>query len=510
MKRALISVYDKTNIIEFAQGLVTLGWEIISTGGTKQLLEDSGVLVTSIEEVTNFPEILGGRVKTLNPYIHGGILYRRGLASDVETIQEQGIGSIDMVVNTLYPFEETVAKDPENLANIIENIDIGGPSMIRAAAKNYQDVIIITNPEDYTGVLDQLATGDLGIAERQRLAAKAFRQTAFYDAMIAEFFTQQSGETFPELLTQAYHQEETLRYGENPHQEAVYYKKPLNQTYHLEQLHGKQISYNNYNDMRATIELVNEFQEPVCVAVKHANPCGVAIGETPAEAYRKAYECDPVSIYGGIIGFNREIDQAAAELLSQLFIEIVIAPGYTDVALEILTRKEAIRLVVCPNLGDLAVSHLVTKETVDGVLVQERDRGLYAVEYSESGAELKSSRTVTMAEMADLEFAWKVAKHCDSNAMVVARNGQTLGLGHGEVRRVWALENALKRSEFDLKDAVVASDGFFFEDTMDTLHEYGIKAIMQPGGSIQDPKVIDAADKYNIALLFTGMRHFKH
>lgn len=506
MKRALISVYDKNGIVEFAQKLDQLGWEIISTGGTKSLLEEAGIKVVAVEEVTHSPEILEGRVKTLHPHIHGGILFNRDITSHQETVDEMGIRAIDMVVNSLYPFEDTVKNANASKVDIIEKIDVGGPSMIRAAAKNYKDVLIVTSADDYAVVADALENNKNTLELRESLAAKAFRLTAFYDAMIAEYFTEQAKEKFPELLTKAFRYKETLRYGENPHQAAVYYESPLEEDFDLEQLHGKQISYNNYNDMRANMELVQEFEEPVCVAVKHANPCGVAVADTVAEAYRKAFEGDPVSIFGGIIGFNRTVDAAAAEQMAEIFLEIIVAPDFTEEAFTILSKKKNLRLVKSTKLGQFKGKTTTYKETVGGLLVQDKDLPIYA----ETGLELKSDRQVTEKELEDMDFAWKVAKHCASNAMVIAKDKQTFALGHGEVRRVWALEDALQRSEFPLEGAVVASDGFFFPDTIESLHKYGIKAIVQPGGSVQDEKVIEAAKAYDISVLFTGMRHFKH
>lgn len=506
MKRALISVYDKTGIVEFATKLDQLGWEIISTGGTKSLLEEAGIKVISVEEVTNSPEILQGRVKTLHPHIHGGILFNRDIPEHQETVDELGIHAIDMVINSLYPFEETVKNVASSKAEIIEKIDVGGPSMIRAAAKNYKDVLIVTDAADYDLVADALENDNNTLELRESLAAKAFRLTAFYDAMIAEYFTGLADEKFPELLTKAFRYKEELRYGENPHQAAVYYESPLEEDFDLEQLHGKQISYNNYNDMRANMDLVQEFDEPVCVAVKHANPCGVAVADTPAEAYRKAFAGDPVSIFGGIIGFNRTVDAETAEELSKIFLEIIVAPDFTEEAFAILAKKKNLRLVKSTKLGEFKGKGTTYKETVGGLLIQDKDLPIYA----ETGLELKTDRQVTDKELEDMDFAWKVAKHCASNAMVIAKDKQTYALGHGEVRRVWALEDALQRSEFPLEGAVVASDGFFFPDTIDSLHEYGIKAIVQPGGSVQDEKVIQAAKAYDISVVFTGMRHFKH
>lgn len=505
--KALISVYDKRGIEDFAGQLVSLGWDLISTGGSYDRLKAAGLPVTKVEELTGFPEILAGRVKSLHPHIHAGILYQRGKPEDRETVKEMGIESIDMVVNNLYPFEASVKSDPEDLEKIIENIDIGGPAMIRAAAKNYQDVIVVTDPDDYTSVIKSLNHRGLGLDQRQKLAAKAFSQTAYYDAIIAAYFNQLSeAETFPQYLTKAYRLDSTLRYGENPHQKAVYYKSALEADIEIEQLHGKQISYNNYNDMKAAMDLVKEFEETACVAVKHANPCGVALGQTPAEAYQKAYDCDPISIYGGIIAFNRPLDLEAAEKLAEIFLEVVIAPDFSGDALAKLSQKKNIRLVKYRPATQAWDKKLNQRESLAGLLVQERNLELISPE----GLNLVTDRPVTDSELEDLKFAWKVAKHSASNAMIVAKNGQTIGLGHGEVRRVWALESALERSEFDLAGSVIASDGFFFTDTIENMHKYGIKAIIQPGGSIQDEKVIELAKEYDISVLMTGMRHFKH
>lgn len=506
MKRALISVYDKTNIVDFCKKLVDIGWELVSTGGSKKLLEDSGLKVLGVDELTKSPEILGGRVKTLHPSIHGGILFKRDDNDHVETIKTMGIEPVDMVVNSLYPFEETVKKQGSSQEEIIENIDIGGPSMIRAAAKNFKDVIIITDHNDYGRVLEELEEGDLSFESRKKLAAKAFRQTAFYDSMIAGYFTKDLGEDFPDLLTKGYRFKEELRYGENPHQKAAYYESPLDEDFGFTKLHGKAVSYNNYNDATRTINLVREFDESVCVAVKHTNPCGVGLGQGPAQAFQRAYDCDPISIFGGIIGFNREVDKEAAEKLSKIFLEIIIAPSFTEEALEILTQKENIRLIESKNIGSFKGRPMTLRETVGGVLVQEEDLSLY---YEES-LSLVAGEEVSGEVKEDLDFAWKVVKHCSSNAIVIAKDGMTLGLGLGQVRRVWALENALERSEFDLEGAVAASDGFFFDDTIELLNKYGIKSVVQPGGSVQDEKVIEKAKDYGIAVYFTGMRHFKH
>ena len=505
--RALVSVYDKKGIIEFSKALIELGWEIISTGGTLIALKDAGLEVTSVDEVTQFQEILDGRVKTLHPAVHGGILNRRDNEKDQGEMKDLGLQSIDMVVNNLYPFEETV-KNPESTdADIIENIDIGGPSMIRAAAKNFKDVIIVTDPSDYTEIVELLKEDTLNVNYRQQLATKAFQLTAFYDSMIAQTFALKGqNEKWPTYRVAGYRFNEELRYGENPHQEAVYYENPLAADYELKQLHGKQLSYNNYNDMKACLDLVVEFEDPVSVAIKHNNPCGVAIGESALDAYTKAYSVDPHSIFGGIVGFNREIDEETAEKLSELFLEIILAPHFTKEALEVLTKKKNIRLIEVSNIESFTGQKLTAKEAIGGLLVQDKDLDLV----NKEGLKLVKEREPSEAELKELDFAWKVAKHVSSNGMVVAKDGKAIGLGHGEVRRVWALEKALERSEFSLDDAVVASDGFFFADTIDTLNKHNIKAIVQPGGSVQDEKVIEAANEHAITVLFTGMRHFTH
>ncbi len=506
MKRALISVYDKEHIVPFAKELQSLGWELISTGGTEKKLKEENIPVLSVEEVTQFREILGGRVKTLHPHIHGGLLYKRGDAVHEREIEELNISSIDMVVNNLYPFEEVVSQQDASQEDIIENIDIGGPSMIRAAAKNYQDVLIVTDPSDYEAVINALRGDRVSLDFRRKLAAKAFQTTAAYDALIAQYFLEESEVDFPEQLTRTYRLKETLRYGENPQQKAALYEEPVRENYEIKQLHGKAMSYNNMNDLTAAVALVQDFDEIAATGIKHANPSGVAVGESLEEAYRKAHDADPESIYGGVIGLNRPVDQATAEALSETFLEIVAAPAFEAEAFDILSRKKNIRLIEIVNFDSFKGLPQQGRETIGGYLLQERDRALF----SEEGIQLMTERQVTGAEKKDLIFAWKVAKHIQSNGMVVAKDGQTLGIGQGEVRRVWALEDALRRTEYPVAGAVVASDGFFFPDTIETLSQEGIKAVIQPGGSIQDEKVIKAAHASDISVLFTGMRHFRH
>lgn len=499
--RALVSVYDKTNIRSFVEELSRLGWEIISTGGTYDLLKEAGIPVIAVEEVTEFEEILDGRVKTLHPKIHGGILYRRGDKNHEATIQEQGIVPIDMVINTLYPFEEAMKQSDATQASIIEMIDIGGPAMIRATAKNFKDTLIVTDPKDYDHVLEVLRTDQNTVEFRQKMAQKAFALTSAYDQMIAQYLLNE--ETSSQDLTLTYQHEKTLRYGENPHQAADYY---VTKDVPFTQWHGKALSYNNFNDMTACIDIVKEFEEPVVVAIKHMNPCGVAIGETPLEAYLKAYEADPVSIFGGIIGFNRPVDEDVAKEMAKLFLEIIIAPSFTQEALEVLQKKKNLRLITMDELDQPAKPSKEIRQTFGGLLVQDKDVELF----NEDQLENVTDRPVSDEEMTNLLFAWKVAKHLNSNAVVLAKDGQTIGLGHGEVRRSWAVEKAVDRAIKSPAGAVLASDGFFFEDTINILKEHGVKAIIQPGGSIQDPKVIDAAKEANMSLLMTHMRHFKH
>lgn len=499
--RALVSVFDKTNVVPFVKGLVELGWEIISTGGTYDLLKESGVPVIAVEEVTGFEEILDGRVKTLHPYIHGGILYRRGDKNHEATIDEKGIRPIDMVINTLYPFEEAVNKPGATQESIIEMIDIGGPAMIRATAKNFKDTLIVIDPKDYDEVLEALQKNQNTLEFRQKMAQKAFALTSAYDQMIANYLLGE--ETAQEDLTLNYQHEETLRYGENPHQAADYY---VTDDVPFTQLHGKALSYNNFNDMTACIDIVKEFEQPVCVAIKHMNPCGVAIGNGPLDAYLKAYEADSVSIFGGIIGFNRPVEEDVAQEMSQLFLEIIIAPSFTPEALEILQKKKNLRLVTMDGLDEPAKASKEIRQTIGGLLVQDKDVELF----NEDELENVTDRSVSEEEMTDLIFAWKVAKHLNSNAVVLAKDGQTIGLGHGEVRRSWAVEKAVGRAIKNPAGAVLASDGFFFGDTIEILKEHGVKAVIQPGGSIQDPKVIEAAKEADMSLLMTHMRHFKH
>lgn len=509
MKRALISVYDKTGIVEFARELKDLNWEIISTGGTSKLLKENGIEVIEIDELTGFPEILGGRVKTLNPRIHAGILYKRDDENHVSTMDDHELKGIDLVVNNLYPFEETLKKEGISSDEIIENIDIGGPSMIRAAAKNYGDVTVLVDPRDYSPVLEGLKSEDgISLEKRRALAAKVFTYTAYYDSLIAEYFNDLTENIYPDYLTRGYKKDMDLRYGENPQQKAAFYKEAFEVEGSLarrKQLHGKELSFNNINDSNGAIALVKEFDQPAVVAVKHANPSGVGLGENIKEAYIKAYECDDMSIFGGIIAANREIDVDVAEMINEIFIEVVLAPSFSQEALEILKQKKNIRLIEIENLTKSNYESLDSKKVLGGILLQEQDGEIY------ENLECVTDRKPTEEEMEELIFAWKVVKHVNSNGVVVTKDKATLGLGLGEVNRFWATENALKRSGDGAEGAVLASDGFFpFKDSIEILGQHGIKAIIQPGGSIKDQEVIDEANRQGIAMVFTGMRHFKH
>ncbi|NLY76595.1 MAG: bifunctional phosphoribosylaminoimidazolecarboxamide formyltransferase/IMP cyclohydrolase [Tissierellia bacterium] len=509
MKRALISVYDKTGIVDFAKELKGLGWQIISTGGTYKELKSNGIEVVEIEDITGFPEILEGRVKTLNPYIHGGILYKRDSQDHVNTIDDMNIGPIDMVVNNLYPFEDTVKDQNSTHDDIIENIDIGGPSMIRAAAKNYKYVSVIVDPADYEKVLDELkAYGDTRLETRLYLARKVFNYTAYYDFLISKYFNSLDNVDFPEYLTLGYRLKSKLRYGENPHQNAAFYIKPYpveGSISKAKQLHGKELSFNNLNDGDAALAAVKEYHEPTIVAVKHTNPCGIGSGKDLLEAYKKAYECDRESIYGGIIAANREIDKDVAEEISKIFIEVIIAPSFTDEALEILTKKKNIRLL---EVGQLIVDkdEMDFKNISGGILLQNKD-----VVQLLDDLQIVTDRKPTDVEVEDLLFAWKAARSVKSNGVVIAKNKATIGIGLGEVNRFWAVENAIKRAGDKVAGSVLASDGFFpFKDSIEILGKAGVTAIIQPGGSIRDEEVIEEANKHNIAMIFTGVRHFKH
>ena len=507
MKRALISVYDKEGIVDFAKGLEVLNWEIISTGGSFKKLKEAGVSVIEVDHVTGFPEILGGRVKTLNPLIHGGILYKRDDEDHKKTIKDMNISSIDMVVNNLYPFEDMLKKNSSE-DDMIENIDIGGPSMIRAAAKNYKDVLVVTDPKDYEEIVDRLRMDNIDDRFKRNLAKKAFNYTAYYDSLISAYFNKLDEDKFPERFTLTFKRNSELRYGENPHQEAAFYEE-IGDTEgtlsSLKQLHGKELSFNNINDSNGALKILKEFDEPTIVGVKHANPSGIGSAETIFEAFKKMYECDSQSIFGGIIASNGEIDKDTAEMIGDIFIEVVLAPSYSKEAIEVLTKKKNIRIIQIEDITRNKYDELDMKKTIGGLLVQERDEILLD-EY-----QIVTKRQPSKEELEDLLFSFKCVKHINSNGVVVVKDKATLGFGLGEVNRYWATGNAIERSGEKIIGSVLASDGFFpFKDSIEVLGKAGVKAIIQPGGSIKDAEVIEEADKHGIAMVFTGVRHFKH
>ena len=506
-KRALISVSNKDGILEFAKELVALDYEILSTGGTKKMLQDNNVPVTAVDEVTKFPEILDGRVKTLNPLIHGGLLGKFDDPSHQAQMNEHGIEPIEIVCVNLYPFVETISKPNVTWDDAIENIDIGGPTMLRSAAKNHQYVTVIVDSNDYTKVLEELKVeGSTTLQTRKRLAAKVFRHTAAYDSYISNYLTE---EEFPENLTMTYELKQTLRYGENPHQKAAFYQKRLGSDFSLAyatQLHGKELSYNNIQDGNAALQIVKEFDIPAAVAVKHMNPCGVGTGASIEEAFDKAYEADSTSIFGGIIALNREVDVATAEKLSGIFLEIIIAPSFTEEALAILTQKKNIRLMTI-NFAQENQDKLKVVSVEGGLLVQEDD----AFGFAEADVKVATDREPTEEEWAALKLGWAVVKHVKSNAIVVTDTQMTLGVGAGQMNRVGSAKIALDQAGDKAKGAALASDAFFpMSDTVETAAAAGITAIIQPGGSIKDQDSIDKANEYGIAMVFTGVRHFKH
>ena len=504
-KRALISVSDKTNIVEFAKGLEKHGFEVISTGGTFTHLKNNGVSCISIEDVTHFPEILEGRVKTLHPKIHGGLLSKRGNELHNKHVAENNIEYIDLVCVNLYPFEATVKKEGVSEEEIIENIDIGGPSMLRSAAKNFNDVAVVTDINDYDRVLSELEQGGISYETRRALAIKVFNTTASYDAAIANYFNKKDN-LVPEILTLSYKLQDSLRYGENPHQKAYHYVQDNNESYALQnavQLHGKEMSYNNIQDASAALDILSEFDETTCVAVKHMNPCGVATGNSVFEAYSRAYEADPVSIFGGIVAVNGKVDKETAEKMHSIFLEIILATDYDEEALEILTKKKNLRIY---KLSEKNNNHEQQIKSVrGGILVQDFNDKL-ADEY-ESVTEKKVDET----QQKDIEFGLKVVKHVKSNAIVVVKDRQTLGIGAGQMNRVGSCKIALEQAGEKARGAVLASDAFFpMRDSADIAAEYGIAAIVQPGGSIRDQESIDACNEKGVAMVFSKIRHFKH
>ena len=514
IQRAILSVTDKTGLVDFAGKLSALGIELISTGGTAKLLRDSGITVKDISELTGFPEMLDGRVKTLHPKVHGGILHRRADPRHVAAVAEHGIAPIDMVVVNLYAFEKTAAKPGVAFEELIENIDIGGPSMIRSAAKNFHDVAIVTSPSDYDAIAKELEqnSGQLSKQTKWRLAQKAFATTAAYDSAIASTLERVSADTFqlqpetnfPATLRFSFHKTLDLRYGENPHQKAAMYSDGSGVgVANARQLQGKELSYNNIVDLQAAWDLAQEFDEPVVAIIKHTNPCGTATGKTLAEAYKRALECDPVSAFGGVIGVNRPIDAEAAEEMHKLFLEVIAAPSFDVAAKAKFASKKNLRLVeVTP-----ANQKWILKNVSGGMLVQDADvRPL-----QDADLKVVTKRPPTPEETRGLRFAWKVCKHVKSNAIVYARDGQTVGVGAGQMSRVDSAKIGAMKAQLPLKGTVAASDAFFpFPDGVEEIAKAGATAIIQPGGSQRDPEVIAAADRLGLAMIFTGVRHFRH
>ncbi len=508
-KRALISVTDKNRVVEFARELNNLGYEVISTGNTFKTLIENGVKAIAIEDVTKFPEMLDGRVKTLNPYIHGGILYKRDEKSHVDTINEYNIGSIDLVVVNLYDFEGTL-KAGKSHEQMIENIDIGGPSMIRSAAKNYKDVTIVVDVDDYDMIIAKLKNNDLSLEDRKRLAYKAFSTTARYDALISTYFAEQVGDDYPEILNLTFQKEETLRYGENPHQKGILYTQPnaKNSILNYEQLNGKELSFNNINDLHGCLEVMREFKDSkdvVSVAIKHTNPCGVGVGKDSLEAYKKCYEADKVSIFGGIVGITSTVDAKTAKMMNDIFLEIVVAYDYTKEALDILKQKKNLRVLKLAKIEKSLQPY--DMKYLDGkLLIQDRNNTLA------QKCQVMTEARPSESQLKDMEFGMKVVKNMKSNAIAIVKDGQTLALGCGQTSRIWALKNALENNkDKDFRGAILASDAFFpFSDCVELAHEYGIDAIVQPGGSIKDKESIDACNKNQMTMVFTGIRHFKH
>lgn len=501
-KQALISVSDKSNLLEFAKFLIEQDYKILSTGGTYKHLQDNGIEVTEVKDVTGFPEILDGRVKSLHPAIHGGIMARRSDENHMATIAEHGINPIDIVIVNLYPFFEKMNTGLSE-AEMIEFIDIGGPSMLRSSAKNFYDVTVVTDVNDYEVVMNEIReNGSTSIETRKLCAGKVFNLTSAYDAAISTYIL---GEDFPQFLESSYEKVMDLRYGENPHQKAAYYvdKTKNGAMKDFEYLQGKELSFNNIRDMDLAYKVVSEFEETTCCAVKHSTPCGVAIGDNVLEAYEKAYECDPMSIFGGIIAFNREVDGKTAVELNKIFLEIVIAPSFTEEALEIFKQKKNLRIIKVKN----PVSDKVTYVKVDGGLIVQSTDNQFSTDLK-----VVTEAQPTDRQMTDLVFAQKIVKWVKSNAIVVATNGQAYGIGGGQTNRIWAAQQAIARAKEKVEDdLVLASDAFFpFRDVADFAAENGIKAIIQPGGSIKDQESIDACNEREIPMVFTGMRHFMH
>ena len=508
--RALVSVSDKCGVVEFCENLRRLGWEIIATGGTQKLLEDSGVKTIGISDVTGFPEICDGRVKTLHPKVHGGLLARRDDESHLQALKDNSIEFIDMVCVNLYPFRQTISKADVKMEDAIENIDIGGPSMLRSAAKNYRDVTVVCDPQDYARIIAEIEEGgNTTLKTRLELSAKAYTHTAEYDMCIATYMRKQA--ELNEKLFASFDLVQSLRYGENPHQSAKFYAAEQRVPYSLataKQLNGKEMSYNNIQDANAALNIVREFSEPFAVGLKHMNPCGAAIGKDIKEAWQKAYEADTVSIFGGIVAVNREITKAVAELMKPIFLEIIMAPAFSDEALEILTTKKNLRLLQV-DMGELNSVQTQYVSVNGGLLVQQLDTDTKEVVADMCVTERKPSAK----EIEDMNFGWRIVKHVKSNAIVAVKDGHTVGVGAGQMNRVGSAEIALKQAQAAgfTENLVLASDGFFpFDDTVTLAQQYGVTALVQPGGSVRDEDSVKKANEFGMTMLVTGMRHFKH
>lgn len=511
MKRALISVSDKTNIVDFAQELTNLDFEIISTGGTKRVLDKAGIKTISIDSITGFPEILDGRVKTLHPLVHGGLLSLRDKTSHIEQVKENNIQYIDLVCVNLYPFKQTIEQEGTTFDEAIEQIDIGGPSMLRSAAKNYKFVTVVTDIKDYDTVISELKEhGDTLLETKKHLSAKVFRLTAQYDSYISNYLTKELDVDFPERLTLTFDFAQSLRYGENPHQKAALYQRNNNgySLLNATVLNGKPLSYNNIQDANSAINILKEHNAPTAVALKHMNPCGVGSANTLLDAYMKAYSSDPVSIFGGIVSLNREVTKELAVEMNKIFLEIIIAPSYTEDALTVLKKKKNLRVLqLNTNLDNIDPYQMVS--TNGGLLLQNTDQYLIAKE----DLQVVTKATPTAQELEDLHFSWKVVKHVKSNAIVITKGTQTVGIGAGQMNRVGAAEIALEwaKTHGHTEDLTLSSDAFFpFDDVVKLAHKYGVTKIIQPGGSIRDKDSIKACDDLGIKMVFTGNRHFKH
>jgi len=511
--RALISVSDKVGIVSFAKKLESLGFEIVSTGGTYNVLKENKINVIPIDDVTEFPEMLDGRVKTLHPRIHGGLLAKRDNLDHMSICKEHGIEMIDLVVVNLYPFEKTIAKPDVTLEEAIENIDIGGPSMLRSAAKNYRSVGVVVNPDRYDDVIAELEEkGSLSLALKEALACDVFTHTANYDARIASFLgstllNEKRDDGFPQVITQTLTKQTDLRYGENPHQEAAFYSTNAKQGIpSLKQLHGKELSYNNIVDLESALLIVSEFDLPSAAIIKHTNPCGAAIGDSLFDAYQKAYNVDPVSAFGSIVGLNRTVDLQTAEEISKTFVEVVIAPGFEKEALDILTKKPSIRLIEISELKDKSQSYYY-KHVEGGFLVQTKD----TKRLTEDDLSIVTDTKPSSKEINDLLFAFTLVKHVKSNAVLIAKNGTAVGIGAGQMSRVESVDIALSKAGDQAQGAVMASDAFFpFRDSIDAASKKGIVSVIQPGGSKRDQESIDSCNEHKISMAFTGIRHFKH